>query len=111
MDGSEVFRFAIKAMEDALMKVLQKADQEIKDVDLIIPHQANLRIIKNVAKHLHIEESKFYLNLNKYGNTSAASVAIAFAQAKEEGVLKAGMKIVLIGFGAGFTYASSYIEL
>lgn len=111
MDGSEVFRFAIKAMENATREVLAKANKTIEDIDLIIPHQANLRIIKSVAKRMKLEEDKFYVNLDKFGNTSAASVAIAFAQAYEEGKLRSGMKIVLVGFGAGFTYAASYIEL
>ena len=110
MDGSEVFRFAVKAMQDAMEKVLLKAGKELSDIDLIIPHQANIRIIRNVSKRMKLEEDKFYINLDKYGNTSAASVAIAFAQAQEEGILKPGMKVVIIGFGAGFTYGASYIE-
>ncbi|MDD3049239.1 MAG: ketoacyl-ACP synthase III [Bacilli bacterium] len=111
MDGSEVFRFAIKAMQSAIFEVLKKANQSIDAIDLIIPHQANLRIIKNVAKRMKLTEDKFYVNLDRYGNTSAASVAIAYAQAMEEGKLRSGMKIVLVAFGAGFTYAASYIEL
>lgn len=110
MDGSEVFRFAVKAMQDAIEKVLEKAKVELSDIDLIIPHQANIRIIRNVSKRMKIEEDKFFINLDKYGNTSAASVAIAFAEAQEEGVLKPGMKVIMIGFGAGFTYGASYIE-
>lgn len=110
MDGSEVFRFAVKAMQDAMEKVVNKAGVEISDIDLIIPHQANIRIIRNVSKRMKIDEEKFYINLDKYGNTSAASVAIAFAQAKEEGYIKPGMKILIVGFGAGFTYGASYIE-
>lgn len=111
MDGSEVFRFAIKAMEDAIVKVLEQANVSLEEIDLIIPHQANIRIIRNVAKRMKLAEDKFYINLDKFGNTSAASIAIGLAQASEEGKLKAGMKLVLVGFGAGFTYAASYIEL
>lgn len=111
MDGSEVFRFAVKAMEDGILKVLSQANKSIDDIDMIIPHQANIRIIRNVAKRMKLEEDKFYINLNTFGNTSAASVAIALAQAIEEGKVQKGMKILLVGFGAGFTYAASYLEL
>ncbi|NBK96492.1 MAG: ketoacyl-ACP synthase III [Clostridia bacterium] len=111
MEGREVFRFAIKAMEDAICKVLMSAKQTIDAIDLIIPHQANLRIIKHVAKKMNIDQDKFYVNLQHFGNTSAASVAIAFAQAQEEKKLHSGMRIILVGFGAGFTYGASYIEL
>ena len=111
MAGNDVFRFAVRAMSEALIKVLEKADKTIDDIDLFIPHQANYRIIKHVIRKLKIDESKLYINLNNYGNTSAASVAIALAEAKEKGLIKEGAKIVLIGFGAGFTYASGYIEI
>lgn len=111
MEGSEVFRFAIKALEESIHEVLKKANKNLDEIDLIIPHQANIRIIRHVAKRLKLEEDKFFINVEKYGNTSAASVAIAFAQAKEEGKLKEGMNIILVGFGAGLTYASSYLEL
>ena len=111
MAGNDVFRFAVRAMSDALTEALNKAGKTIDDIDLVIPHQANYRIIKHVIKKLKIDEDKVYINLNKYGNTSAASVAIALAEAKEKGLIKEGAKIVLIGFGAGFTYASGYIEI
>lgn len=111
MAGNDVFRFAVRAMSDALKEALNKADKTIDDIDLVIPHQANYRIIKHVIKKLKIDEEKVYINLDKYGNTSAASVVIALAEAKEKGLIKEGAKIVLIGFGAGFTYASGYIEI
>lgn len=111
MDGKEVFRFAVKAMEEAMRKVLEQANVNINEIDLIIPHQANIRIIKYVAKHMKLDENRFFINLDQFGNTSSASVAIALAQAKELGKIHEGMKIVLVGFGAGFTYAASYIEL
>ena len=111
MDGSEVFRFALSAMEYAIHKVIEKAGISLEEVDLIIPHQANIRIIKSVARRMKMREDQFFVNLNEFGNTSAASVAIALAQALEQGKAKKGMKIVLVGFGAGFTYASAYIEL
>lgn len=110
-NGSEVFRFAVKALEEAVQEVLKKAGKDMQDIDYIIPHQANIRIIRNVAKRMKIAEDKFYTNLDKYGNTSGGSIPIAFAQARAEGVIKEGMKVIIVGFGAGFTYAASYIEL
>ncbi|MDF9824709.1 3-oxoacyl-[acyl-carrier-protein] synthase-3 [Breznakia sp. PF5-3] len=110
-NGSEVFRFAVKALEEAIVEVLKKADKNIDEIDYIIPHQANIRIIRNVAKRMKLPVEKFYTNLDVYGNTSGGSIPIAFAQAYEQGVIKAGMKIIMVGFGAGFTYAASYVEL
>lgn len=111
MDGAEVFRFALKAMEEAITQVLSQVEVSLDEVDLIIPHQANIRIIRSVAKRMKLAEDKFFVNVEHFGNTSAASVAIALAQAFEQGKIKAGMKLVLVGFGAGFTYAASYIEV
>ena len=111
MDGAEVFRFALKAMEDAITQVLTQVNVNLEDVDLIIPHQANIRIIRSVAKRMKLSEDKFFINVEQFGNTSAASIAIALAQAFEQKKVKEGMKIILVGFGAGFTYAASYIEL
>lgn len=111
MDGGEVYRFAVKAMEDAMNKVLSQANKTMEDVDLIIPHQANIRIIRHVAKRMNIKEDKFFINLEKFGNTSAASVATALAQAFEEMKIQQGSKVLLVGFGAGFTYAACYLEL
>ena len=110
MQGREVFRFAVRAMQEAIENVLEQEHKSLDDVDLIIPHQANLRIIQHVAKQLHLPLSKFYLNLEQFGNTSAASVAIALACAKAEGVLKRGMRIVCVGFGAGLTSGAIYME-
>lgn len=111
MDGKEVFRFAVGAMEEAALNVLEKAGASLGDVDLIIPHQANLRIISAAARKLGLPEDKFYTNLRSFGNTSAASVAIALAQCRAEGRLKKGMKILLVGFGAGFTCGAAYLQL
>lgn len=111
MDGQEVFRFAVNAIADASMKVLHKNNLSMEDIDLIIPHQANIRIISAAARKLGMPESKFFTNLQNYGNTSAASVAIALAQCRQEGRLKKGMKILLVGFGAVLTYVAAYINL
>jgi len=110
-NGSEVFRFAVSALEEAIVEVLKKADKTLDDIDIVIPHQANKRIIDNAAKHMGIGEDKLYINLDRYGNTSGGSIPIALAEAIENGVIKEGMKIIIVGFGGGFTYAASYIEL
>lgn len=111
MDGREVFKFAIRAMEEAILKVLEEANLTIDDIDMIIPHQANQRIINNVAKRMKIDESKFFMNLEEYGNTSAASVAIALTEAKKQNVIKEKDKVILVGFGAGLTWGSTLIEI
>ena len=111
MNGSETFRFAIKAMQESIEEVLKQANVKIEKIDWFVPHQANARIISNVCKHTHIDMDHVYMNISECGNTSAASIPLALGQMKEEGLLKEGMKIVLSGFGAGFTWASAYIEL
>lgn len=111
MDGSATFRFAIKAMEESMQKVLQQANVDCKDIDWIVPHQANARIITNVCKRCGIDMKHVYMNIHEYGNTSAASIPLALGEMSEKGLLQEGMKIVLSGFGAGFTWAGAYIEL
>lgn len=111
MDGKEVFRFAVGAMEEAIHQVLEQSPWDLEAIDLIIPHQANVRILANVARHMKLSMDRFYVNLDRFGNTSAASVPIALAQAKAEGRLHEGMKIILVGFGGGLTYAASLMEL
>jgi 3-oxoacyl-[acyl-carrier-protein] synthase-3 len=91
--------------------VLERAGLTTADVDLVVPHQANIRIIQNsVLNQLKIPESKVYINLQKYGNTSTASIPIALCEAIEEGRLKPGYKVVFVGFGAGLTWAACAID-
>lgn len=111
MNGSEVFRFALKAMQESIDAVLNQAGRSMDDIDWIIPHQANKRIITNVCKRCGIDEKKVFINIDEFGNTSAASIPLALAQMHEQGLLKDGMRIILSGFGAGFTWAGAYIEL
>ena len=106
MQGNEVFRFAIRVMEEAVAEVLKEAKLTIDDIDCIIPHQANIRIIKHVAKSMNLPMEKVFVNLDKYGNTSSASIGIALSEAKEQGVIKENDRIILVGFGGGFTYSS-----
>lgn len=111
MDGSKTFRFALQAMYSSMQAVLEKANVSIEKIDYIIPHQANARIIQSVCRMHHVKEDKVYMNISQYGNTSAASIPIALAEMWEKGLLKEGQKLILVGFGAGFTWASTYIEL
>lgn len=111
MQGSATFRFAVKAMQESMEDVLRQAGVSIEDIDWIIPHQANMRIISNVCKRMNIDMKHVYINIHEYGNTSAASIPLALGEMSERGLLREGMKIVLSGFGAGFTWAGAYIEL
>ena len=110
MEGTPVFKFAVKTMGKASIKVLEKAGVKKEDVDLLVPHQANTRIIAAAAKRLELSDEQVYVNLPEYGNTSAASVPIALVEAKEKGLLNNGDKIVLVAFGAGLTWASAVLE-
>ena len=98
-------------MESAARNVCERAGIDIHDVDLIIPHQANKRIIDGAAKRLGIDLSKVYVNLQEYGNTSSASIPVALAEAVAEGRAKKGDKIILVGFGGGLTWGATLIEL
>lgn len=111
MKGSEVFKFAINKMPEAIERVLEKANEKIENIDYIIPHQANKRIIMNVIKKMGIKEEQVIVNVDQFGNTSAASIPIAYAQCMEKGILKRGMKVIFVGFGAGFTYGATYMEI
>ncbi len=110
MDGREVFKFAVRTMTKGVEKLLEDAKCSIEDIKYIIPHQANYRIIESAVKKLGISEEKFYINLDRYGNTSGASIAIALDEMVQKNMLKTGDKILLIGFGAGLTYGGLIIE-
>jgi len=106
MDGREVFRFATRVMAQATREVSSTAGLQLQDVRWIIPHQANLRIIEAASRGLKIPLEKFIVNIDRYGNTSTASIPIAICEAVADGRLKAGDKIVLTGFGAGLTWGA-----
>lgn len=106
MDGSEVFKFASRIMSKATLDVVEKANLNISDVDFIVPHQANMRIIDSAVKRLKVPMEKIFVNLNLYGNMSAASIPIALDEAVKQNRIKDGDKVVLVGFGAGLTWAS-----
>lgn len=110
MKGNELFKRAVKIMVKAANISLKKGDLEYGDVDFFIPHQANIRIIKAVAKRINLNMDKVYVNLNKCGNMSAASIAVALDQAVREGKVKRGNKVLLTSFGGGLTWGSIVLE-
>ncbi|SEF95133.1 3-oxoacyl-[acyl-carrier-protein] synthase III [Caloramator fervidus] len=111
MDGKEVFKFATEVIVSSIEKVLKNSNLTLEDIDLIIPHQANIRIIEFAAKKLKLPLDKFYINIQNYGNTSAASIPIALDEALKRGVVKKGNKVVLVGFGGGLTWGAALIEM
>jgi 3-oxoacyl-[acyl-carrier-protein] synthase-3 len=110
MAGSEVYRFAIGAMGDACCRVLAEAGMTADDVDLFVPHQANLRIIESSAGRLGLPWEKVFVNVEKYGNTSGASVPLALYEAELYGRLKPGMIVLTVGFGAGLVWGANLIR-
>lgn len=106
MKGQDVFKFAVHALPSATNKALKIANVKSEDLHMIFPHQANVRIIESAAKRIHVPLEKFYMNLQRFGNTSSASVGLALGEALEKGMVKKGDMIALTGFGAGLTYGS-----
>lgn len=110
MNGREIFKFAVKAFPESVENVLTQQNLIADDIDIFIPHQANVRIIEAIAKRFKQPLDKFFVNLHKYGNTSGASIPIALDEASKEGRFKKGDKIVATGFGGGLTYGSILFE-
>ncbi len=126
MAGNDVFKFAVRKMADESVKAVEAANLTLEDIDFLIPHQANIRIIDSSAKRLKLEKDKVYVNLTRYGNMSSASVPVAILtrygnmssasvpvaidEAFREGKLKKGDKVVLVGFGGGLTWGASVVE-
>lgn len=110
MDGSEVFKFAVRIMEQASVAALGKAGMVAADIDYLVPHQANIRIVSAAAKRLGLSLEKVAVNLDKYANTSAASVPIALDEALEAGKIKDGDIVVMVGFGAGLTWGAAVLR-
>ena len=107
MDGQRVFKFATRVMADSVRKVVTDSGLTVDDIDLIIPHQANDRIIELARRRLRVPPEKMMVNIDRYGNTSAASIPLALVDAVEEGRLKPGDHLVFVGFGAGLTWAAA----
>ncbi|MSR64295.1 MAG: ketoacyl-ACP synthase III [Verrucomicrobiae bacterium] len=110
MEGKEVFKSAVGAMQTAAEEVLRRCGLTIEDIDCIIPHQANVRIIEAIAERINAPKEKLFINLDRYGNTSAASVILALDEAVRSGRVKRGDLLLLVVFGAGFTWAASVIQ-
>ena len=110
MNGREVFRFASRVVDKATREVVERAGLTLDDIQLFVPHQANLRIIHAAARSLELNEDRIFVNLDRYGNTSSASIPIAVCEAVECGRVQPGDKLVLVGFGAGLTWAAAVIE-
>jgi len=110
MNGQEVYNFAVKALTDTIKNLLESGNINIDDVTRIVPHQANIRIVQAAAKRLRIPMEKFYLNIERYANTSSASIPIALDEMNRSGQLKKGDLILTVGFGGGLTYAGNLIK-
>jgi 3-oxoacyl-[acyl-carrier-protein] synthase-3 len=110
MNGKEVFRFAVQVMGEASVAAIEKAGLSFDDIDMLIPHQANLRIIDAAARRLDLPREKVWVNVDRYGNTSAASVPIALAEAADAGKIAEGDNVVLVAFGAGLAWAAGMIR-
>jgi len=110
MKGREVFKHAVRSMADAALHSLKESGHEPEDIDLLITHQANVRIIDAIAKRLKIPKEKVFVNIQEYGNTSAASIPLALDQANREGYVKDGCLCLLVAFGGGFTWGSCMVQ-
>lgn len=111
MNGREVFKFATRTLARSVAEVIGRSGLSTDDIDLLIPHQANERIIEVAAKQLGMPMDKVFVNIAKYGNTSAASIPIALCEAMDQGRCQLGDTIVMVGFGAGLTWASAVVQL
>lgn len=109
MNGREVFKFAVRVMGSATEKVLTKAGFGKEDIDLFVPHQANVRIIQSAMQRLELPPEKCVVNVDKYANTSAASIPLALAEAAEQGRMKEGDKVLMVGFGGGLTWGATVL--
>ena len=111
MDGKAVFRFAVEVVERSIRQLLEQEElTSVNDLDLVVCHQANARIIDYVARHLNARDGLFYKNMARYGNTSAASIPIAFDELVQENVLRSGMRVLTVGFGGGLTWAAALLR-
>lgn len=110
MKGKEVFKLAVRAMDDAARDILEQHQIRADQISLVIPHQANLRIIESISQYLELPMERFFVNLDRYGNTSAASIPIALDEARRAGRIKTGDLTLLVAFGAGLTYGSALIR-
>ena len=110
MNGREIFKSAVRVMESSCRTLLEQQNLDISEVNLVIPHQANMRIVESLSQRLEVPMDKFYCNLERYGNTSAASIPLALNEAVQTKALSAGDLCLLVAFGAGLTWSSTIIR-
>ncbi len=110
MDGKEVFRFAVSKMSETLIRLCDNAGITPEEIDVIVPHQANMRIVEAASRRIGLPQERFFMNMEKYANTSAASIPIALEEAMAAGAVKGGDLVALVGFGAGLTWAGTLIR-
>ena len=110
MAGQSVMKFAVKAMADSSNRVLEKAGLTYDDIKLVIPHQANYRIVDSAIKRMGVEKEKVFLHLEKFGNTSASCIPVALCEAVQQGIIERGDRIILVGFGGGLTWGAALLE-
>lgn len=111
MSGKEVFKHAVRTMSEATLQVLQKCGLTFDDIQMVIPHQANIRIIQAIGERLGLPVEKVFINVEKYGNMSSATVPVALDQAIRSGRVKRGDRVVLVAFGGGFTWGATVLEI
>jgi 3-oxoacyl-[acyl-carrier-protein] synthase-3 len=109
MRGQEVFRFATRVMVTSAEELLAECDAGVEDVDLYVPHQANKRIIDHAVKNLGLASERVFMNIDRYGNTSSASIPLCLAEARDQGLLKDGTRVLMSAVGAGLTWGSAYM--
>ena len=110
MDGQEVFKFAVKKVPECVRQVLEESGTDIEEIKYFVMHQANYRIFESIAKRLKVSMERIPMNMDRYGNTSGASVPIMLDELNREGKLQPGDKLILSGFGAGLTWGATLIE-
>lgn len=110
MEGNEVFKFAVRTMAETSKKIIEKAEMDISDIDFLVPHQANIRIIESSRKKLKLDKDKVMINLDKYGNMSSASIPVALDEALKEGKINDNDNVILVGFGGGLTWGSCLLK-
>jgi 3-oxoacyl-[acyl-carrier-protein] synthase-3 len=110
MNGKEIFKFATRVMVESISYLLNKSDYSLNDINYIISHQANIRIINYVAKKMKIEKEKFIINLDRFGNTSSASIPIALDEANKKKILKSGDRVIMVSFGGGLTWGAALLD-
>lgn len=111
MKGNEVFKLAVRSMGDVSVSLLERLNMTSSDIDWVVPHQANIRIIQALAKRLDIPMDRVIVNVDRYGNTSAASIPIALCEAIDDGRIKKGNRVLLVAFGAGLTWGAMVVEI